>query len=179
MTRRSTRQVTSMNPWINRCGAGRRGRARSLPPHRGHHARRGPRLTLAVMLISGLGVIACGTKPSPSESTASQPPAGGGAAPAPVANAAAAEPRAPADLFPPGEGRDLVVNNCTSCHNLACAAIGQRSSERWEALKASHREHVGDVNLDVLFGYLKANFGADKPEPKVPPHFLEGGCTPY
>jgi hypothetical protein len=30
-----------------------------------------------------------------------------------------------------------------------------------------------------MFEYLAANFNAAKPEPKVPPRFLEGGCTPF
>jgi hypothetical protein len=98
-----------------------------------------------------------------------------GAASRPVAD----EPASVADIFPAGGQREAVLNNCASCHNVACAAIGQRSAERWDALKESHRENVPGVDLDALFGYLKANFDATKPEPRVPPRFLEGGCTPF
>ncbi len=101
------------------------------------------------------------------------------AAPAAAAPAPAVEPATVADIFPPGAGRDEVLNSCTSCHNVACAAIGQRSAERWNALKESHRENAPGADLDAIFGYLTENFGADKPEPRVPPAFLEGGCTPF
>jgi mono/diheme cytochrome c family protein len=116
------------------------------------------------------------------------PPAGGssGAAPAaaPPASQTAKAPEGPApktvaDIFPPGDGRELVMNSCASCHNVACAAIGQRTPERWDALKVSHKEHASGVNLDVVFNYLKANFNDAKPQPNVPPQFLEGGCTPF
>ena len=83
-----------------------------------------------------------------------------------------------ADLFPPGPGRDQVLNNCGSCHNLACATIGQRPAARWDALRDSHRDKVSD-GLDAMFAYLKANFDESKPEPQVPSRFLEGGCTPF
>jgi hypothetical protein len=83
------------------------------------------------------------------------------------------------DLFPPGAGRDLVLNNCASCHNVACATIGQRSNRRWDSLEESHKEKIAGADLKMIFGYLKANFNDSKPEPKVPPKFLEGGCTPF
>lgn len=88
-------------------------------------------------------------------------------------------PATVADLFPPGPGREPVLNNCGSCHNLACSTIGQRMASRWDALKESHKEKASDADLDATFAYLKANFDDSKPEPKVPPRFLEGGCTPF
>lgn len=99
-------------------------------------------------------------------------PAGAGAIPS-------AAPATIADLFPPGTGRDAVLNNCGSCHNLACSAIGQRTTPRWDALRESHKERGSDADLGIAFTYLKANFNDSKPEPKVPPMFLEGGCTPF
>jgi hypothetical protein len=90
-----------------------------------------------------------------------------------------ATPATVADLFPPGVGRDDVLNNCGSCHNLACASIGQRTSARWDALEESHKEKVPGAEVDVMFWYLKAHFNDSQPEPKVPPRFLEGGCTPF
>ena len=91
------------------------------------------------------------------------------------------EPATPADLFPEGPGRSLVLDNCGSCHAVACSAIGQRTPARWDNLKDGHREHVSNLNeqdLETVFAYLKEHFNDTKPEPKVPPHFLEGGCTP-
>ena len=71
------------------------------------------------------------------------------------------------------------MNNCASCHNVACSAIGQRTPERWDSLKEAHKEQVSGADVDAIFAYLKANFDSSKPEPKVPPQFLEGGCTPH
>lgn len=92
------------------------------------------------------------------------------------------EPATIADLFPEGEGRQIVLNNCASCHAVACTVIGQRSEGRWQDLEAAHREHVpslSDEDRQLAFAYLRENFGADSPEPNVPPQFLEGGCTPF
>jgi hypothetical protein len=71
------------------------------------------------------------------------------------------------------------MNNCASCHNVACSAIGQRTPDRWDSLRDSHRERVSGADVDAIFTYLKTNFGPDKPEPRMPPAFLEGGCTPF
>ena len=92
------------------------------------------------------------------------------------------EPATVVDLFPEGPERSLVLNNCGTCHAVACSAIGQRTPARWDNLKEGHREHVsnlGEQDLETVFGYLKEHFNDSKPEPKVPPHFLEGGCTPF
>ena len=71
------------------------------------------------------------------------------------------------------------MNSCGNCHNLACAAIGQRPPERWDSLRDGHKDKVSSGDLVGMFDYLKANFNASRPEPKVPPRFLEGGCTPF
>jgi hypothetical protein len=100
-----------------------------------------------------------------------------GATPAPT-DAVPASTNA-ADLFPAGPARDSVLNSCGSCHNLACSAIGQRTSPRWDALKESHADKVSDIDLDATFAYLKMHFNDARPEPKVPPALLKGGCTPF
>jgi len=113
------------------------------------------------------------------EKPASAAPAAA-AAPAPAAAASAApEPKTVSDLFPDGPQKTAVINNCASCHNLACSVIGQRTAERWDSLEKSHKEKVSGADVAMMFAYLKANFDASKPEPKVPPAFLEGGCTPF
>lgn len=86
------------------------------------------------------------------------------------------------DIFPVGLGRQVVLDACGVCHAVACSAIGQRTRARWENLKNSHRDHVADMSeddFDAAFAYLSENFNDAKPEPTVPPHFLEGGCTPF
>jgi hypothetical protein len=139
---------------------------------------------LVAVMVGGLLMAACGGSETPQSGAsggANQAPA---AEPAPgMAMKAAApsgpEPKTVADIFPAGPGRDLVMNNCTSCHNVACSAIGQRTAERWDSLRDAHRERVSGADVDAIFTYLKTNFGPDKPEPKMPPAFLEGGCTPF
>ena len=137
------------------------------------------------LVVSGSIALACSQAEAPGSD--SQKPAPG-AAPAAAESAQPAgtkesasspAPTTVADLFPPGAGRDPVLNNCGSCHNLACSTIGQRTNARWDSLKESHRDNVPGADLDVVFAYLKANFNDSKPEPKVPPKFLEGGCTPF
>jgi hypothetical protein len=86
------------------------------------------------------------------------------------------------ELFPEGLGKPLVLESCGSCHAIGCSAIGQRTEARWENLKEDHRDKVASLSeqeLETVFGYLNEHFGAAKPEPRVPPHFLAGGCTPF
>lgn len=129
--------------------------------------------------VAGLLLIGCeaGAPGTNSKQTAaSKPPAS--SAPA-ASSVTQTEPKTVADIFPPGPGREQVMNNCASCHNVACAAIGQRSAQRWDALRDGHKEHMQGADLNVIFAYLKANFDDTKPAPNVPPRFLEGGCTPF
>ncbi len=144
----------------------------------------GALLRLAVAVIVSVLVSACSEVDAPgTDQTASTAkPAATGATPpvtAAAPAAAAAEPKTVADIFPAGPQREAVMNTCGSCHNLACAAIGQRSAERWDALRDGHKDKVSSGDLTAMFEYLKANFNASRPEPKIPPRFLEGGCTPF
>ena len=113
------------------------------------------------------------------QAAASKPAASSASVPAAASGAAASEPKSVADIFPPGAGRERVLNSCGNCHNVACAAIGQRNALRWDALRDGHKEHMQGADLSVVFAYLKENFDDRKPAPVVPPRFLEGGCTPF
>ena len=96
--------------------------------------------------------------------------------------AAPAEKFTPANVFPPGPGRDIVVTSCGSCHSLLCGVRGQRTAQRWDTIKESHRDKLTSVSgsdLDTMFGYLKEHFNDTKPEPAIPAAFLQEGCTPY
>lgn len=87
-----------------------------------------------------------------------------------------------ADIFPEGLGRSLVLDSCGACHAAACSAIGQRPHARWDSLKEDHRDKVPEMaeeDYEALFAYLSEHFNDSKPEPAVPPVFLEGGCTPF
>src|ERR1700736_6842601 len=85
----------------------------------------------AALLIAMCSVGACTDTPARGEAASapgrSAPPPSD-ARPADIKIPAAA-PATAADLFPPGPGRDAVLNNCGSCPNLACSAIGQRAAE--------------------------------------------------
>jgi hypothetical protein len=123
---------------------------------------------VCALLLGGCEASAPGTT---SEPGAANPPA--------AAAPAAAEPRTVADIFPPGAAREQVMNSCGSCHNVACAAIGQRTAQRWDALRDGHKEHMQGADLTAVFAYLKSHFDDSKPAPVVPARFLEGGCTPF
>jgi len=96
--------------------------------------------------------------------------------------AASAQKFTPASVFPGGPGREIVVNSCGSCHSLLCAVRGQRTAQRWDSIKQSHRDKLSSVSgsdLDTMFAYLREHFNDTKPEPSIPPEFLKEGCTPY
>lgn len=84
------------------------------------------------------------------------------------------------EIFPQGKGRDLVLNNCTSCHSFVCYVIGQRPVEHWETIKRGHRDKTPSLsseNYDALFAYLAENFNDTKPEPKLPQQLRDLGCV--
>lgn len=131
------------------------------------------RVLLRAIAAFSLCIVGCGSEPGSSEQSTPQV-----SDPPPVEAAAASL----ADIFPEGLGRSLVLDSCGACHAAACAAIGQRTEARWASLKEDHRDKLSDMNdadYVVLFAYLSENFNDAKPEPVVPPQFLEGGCTPF
>ena len=126
---------------------------------------------LLVLIVSFSLLAGCGTS-DPSRRESAQT----GSA------AASAEKFTPASVFPPGPGRDNVVNSCGSCHSLLCGDRGQRTAQRWDTIKESHRDKLTSVSgpdLDTMFSYLKKHFNDTKPEPSIPAEFLQEGCTPY
>lgn len=128
-------------------------------------------LTLATLLAPGCGQAQA---PAPAER-----PAATTAAPAAVVPVAAPRPSNVSQIFPDAPEKELVMNNCAACHNVACSAIGQRSADRWQDLRKAHADRVPGVDLDTLFAYLQTHFDDSKPAPDVPAEFLEGGCTPF
>ena len=134
---------------------------------------------LVVAIIAAALLAGCGDAGSPQSeivepATASSEPA--------AAEAESPEPAVIGDIFPEGLGRLLVLDTCGVCHAVACSAIGQRTAARWDNLKEDHRDKASSLSeeeLETLFAYLKEHFGDSKPEPRVPPRFLEEGCTPF
>ena len=138
------------------------------------------RSQVAVLALAGCLVMGCsgGADTNSEQSQQNSSPAGATTGADSSGGAPAAAPATLGDLFPYGEGRDAVLNNCSACHSVACSVIGQRSRARWDGLRELHGDRVADAELHAAFEYLKANFDDSKPEPKVPPEFMVGGCTP-
>ena len=132
---------------------------------------------VCLLLLSGSLGPACVQAEAPTAEQAER----GAAEPTP-ATAPVAEPSTVAEIFPDGEGKDLVLNNCGSCHAVACNAIGQRTAARWDALRDDHGDKASGLSeddLDTVFSYLSAHFDDSTPEPRVPEAFLAEGCTPF
>jgi len=139
---------------------------------------------LAAGIIGGWLLAACGKSGSSSTVTSKAGQAGGSQTQPAQGNSAgaSAQPFSLAGVFPPGPGRDLVLDTCGSCHPVACSALGQRTAERWEAVKESHKDKLtgrSSADVNTMFSYLKENFNETKPEPKIPAAFVQQGCTPY
>lgn len=129
-----------------------------------------------MLLVAGLGAGCGGSSAPPGEPAAAVPP------PTSAAPSEAAEIDTVAALFPPGAGRDQLLNTCGSCHSVACTALGQRAADSWTAVKQSHRERISQLSaaeLDAIFAYLGQQFNETRAEPKIAADLLQGGCTPF
>lgn len=129
---------------------------------------------LAVIIAGGTLVISCSAPAAP-------PAATSGAAPAAAASASPTSAKEPTinDIFPAGPGRDLILNNCTSCHTYVCVVKGQKTAGHWEQIKTGHRDRVpslSDADYNTLFTYLGGNFNDIKPEPRLPQELVAQGC---
>ena len=102
--------------------------------------------------------------------------------PAPVANATTAPLGNQPDkididaIFPKGPGRELLLNNCTSCHTFVPIVVLQMSKDAWEKNKRIHRSRVdgmSDEDFETLYEYLIANFNPQHPVPKLHKEFLD------
>lgn len=84
------------------------------------------------------------------------------------------------DLAPPGRGRDLVLENCGSCHPFFCPFLGQKTVGHWKTVRANHKVRVPNLSaedLNILFTYLEENFNDQKPEPNLPPELQQLSCS--
>ena len=80
------------------------------------------------------------------------------------------------EIFPPGEGRDLVLNNCQNCHTFVPIVVLQMEEDAWTRNSIDHRERVtqlSDEEFKTLYTYLKANFHPGRPVPKLPKALLD------
>jgi hypothetical protein len=80
------------------------------------------------------------------------------------------------EIFPPGEGRDLVLNNCQNCHTFVPIVVLQMEEAAWTRNSIDHRERVtqlSDEDFKTLYTYLKANFHPGRPVPTLPKELLD------
>lgn len=135
---------------------------------------RGPRWVLGLVVAVSLTLGACGA-PSPSADT-----------PRPEIQPSAVQAGGPTNgatgtlnieaIFPPGRGRELVLNNCTSCHNITPIVTLQMTTDAWALNSREHRERVtsvSDADFAALYEYLAANFNPHKPVPELPKELLD------
>ena len=127
----------------------------------------------ALLVASALTLAAgCGGGSAPS-----------GAQPSEAPDATGSEPtRVNLDeIFPPGPGRDLVLDNCESCHVWVPIVILRMDEAAWRRNSLEHRERVealSDEEFKVLYDYLSSTFTPDRPVPTLPPELL-GAWTSY
>jgi len=140
---------------------------------------------LVVLLVSAVLVASCAgpgaqsAGPTSVPATATAMPATATSVPATAAPSGGPAKLNLDEIFPPGEGKDLIMNNCGSCHSWVCAVILQRSAEHWETARAAHlglTAALSEEQIDTLWAYLAENFNDTKPEPSLPKQFRDLGC---
>ena len=103
------------------------------------------------------------------------PAAGGSRPPQPDAATVASKVNID-EIFPPGEGRDLVLNNCQNCHTFVPIVVLQMEKDAWARNSLDHRERVaslGDEDFRKLYVYLTATCHPGRPVPTLPKELLE------
>ncbi len=79
-------------------------------------------------------------------------------------------------IFPPGEGRDLVLNNCQNCHTWVPIVVLGMNETEWARSSGEHRgrvEALGDDDFETLYTYLSSTFTPERPIPELPSALLE------
>ncbi len=126
---------------------------------------------------------ATATKPAATSATTDAPKPTATTAPTQAAKATAAPSGGSKakvnvdELFPPGPGRQLVLDNCMNCHSMAPIVVSQKSKAEWNQLAIVHRDKVSrlsDEDFDQLMGYLIATFNPSHPVPQLPEELLSG-----
>lgn len=80
------------------------------------------------------------------------------------------------EIFPPGPGREAVLDNCTSCHTIVPIVVLQMSQSQWDRNARDHRDRVprmGDADFKAAYAYLAKNFNPERPVPQLPQELLD------
>lgn len=83
-------------------------------------------------------------------------------------------------IFPAGDGRNLVLDNCQNCHTFVPIVVLQKDPESWQQWTTEHREKVASLSDDqfqTVLAYLTANFGPHRPVPTLPKELLDSWTT--
>ena len=130
-----------------------------------------PGACFAAFALAASAVLAsCGERPTGGESGDGAPPV----------QAVEAKPFNIHDVFPEGPGRELVLDNCQSCHVLVPILILRMDKAAWYRNSLEHRERVeglGDEDFETLYDYLTSSFTPDRPIPKLPAALLDTWTT--
>ncbi len=121
-------------------------------------------------LVAGFALAGC------SRSSSAQAPAAGATVPTPAAAATTTTKVDINAIFPPGPGRDLVLNNCTTCHTFVPIVVLQMTKESWERSSRNHRDRVtalSDADFTTVYEYLSSHFNPDHPVPPLPKELLD------
>ena len=71
--------------------------------------------------------------------------------------------------LPDGAGKDLVMNVCTQCHDLARITSKNRTKEEWNDTvdkMAARGAKASDDEFETIVTYLAKYFGKDQPPQK-------------
>ncbi|WP_455388593.1 hypothetical protein [Petrachloros mirabilis] len=80
------------------------------------------------------------------------------------------------EIFPPGPGREAVLDNCTTCHTFVPLVILQYGQAQWDLSARNHRDRVpgmSDADFKAAYEYLAKNFNPDHPVPDLPRELLD------
>ncbi len=72
--------------------------------------------------------------------------------------------------------RELILQNCTSCHSFVPIVLQQFDPDGWSTLFQRHRPRVpqlSDDQIETMRAYLAANFNAATPPPELPAELLQ------
>lgn len=70
------------------------------------------------------------------------------------------------------QSRELILDNCTSCHSFVPIVKAQKTEAEWDALLASHKAYLTNTSADDLARirqYLIVHFNPQHPPPALSP----------
>lgn len=76
------------------------------------------------------------------------------------------------------EARNLIVNNCTSCHTFVPIVLQSFDESGWNALLDRHIgngrvDQLSEEQLGLIHAYLSENFNGELPPPQLPQALLD------